>query len=110
MGVEIPSVQESSLTGAYHSPRRQNANSAAASNSHHEFDELTSGVGTQMEDEIYRLITMAGLNKAFDGQNVLHWRFDMQSRGMPLGILEHRRHTAPATHLAGAPAGIPLAL
>lgn len=110
MGVEIPSVQASFSIRAYDSTPRHNTHSITSSSSRREFDELISGVGTQMEDDLYRLITVAGLNRAFDGQNISRWQFDMQSRSMPLGVLERRRHTAPATHLIGSPAGTPLTL
>lgn len=98
MGVEIPSVQKSSSARPCRSLRTSNAHSIAVSTVYHDFDELTAGIGTQMEDDVYRLIAMTGPNRTIDGHDISRWQYDMQSRCTPLGILERRRHTVPATH------------
>lgn len=98
LGVEAPNSQESLSTSAGRTLKRYSAQMAAVSNLRQEFDELTSGLGAHVDDDLLKRIAMAGLNKAFDGQNIPRWQLDMQSRPMPLNILEIRRHTAPAAY------------
>lgn len=101
MGVGIPSIPESSSIRESRSQRKRSAHMATASSRRQgEFDELISGVGTQMDDELSRLLSIPGFNKAFDGHGISRWQFDMQSRPMPLGILKRRRHTAPSIYPA----------
>lgn len=56
------------------------------------------GVGSHMEDDLVRLMAFPGPERALHGRSILHWRMEMQSRHLPLAILDSRRHTDPATY------------
>lgn len=62
------------------------------------FEDMMPFIGSQMEDDLIKLKIPSARESAMRGRGIVHWQFDMQSRHLPLAILEERRHTDPAAY------------